>query len=366
VGIVRTLTAAWRDRRLGRVAAGVTSLAALALAAVSGAHTGGTTAFATIVVRDNGVRYSVSVISTAAPPAIADSLAGAQAGRAEATERLIRVFRDSMVVVADGTRCAPGQAQVLPPGAEPDRVTVVVDYACASRVTDLSLRDDTFDVLGDQHHTLAKVDTGADILQFALEPASRDVRLTIAAGRASSAGFTSFLLLGVHHILSGWDHLLFLLALLLRGGTVFTILKIVTAFTAAHSVTLALAVLNVVTLPSRLIESVIALSIAYVAAENLAPRRAVSARWLVSFTFGLVHGFGFSEALRELDLPRAGLASALVGFNLGVEVGQTLVVALVMPLLFLLARRQWAPRFVWTCSLAVLVTGVVLFVERLF
>jgi hydrogenase/urease accessory protein HupE len=341
-------------------------LTVLALPAPSRPHTGGTTAFAAITVSDNGVRYSVSLFTTSAPPAIADTLAGVQAERPDAQQRLVELVREKVQVVGNGTPCAPGQGQVLPPGAEPDRVTVVVDFACARRVTELRLRDDTFDALGSEHHTLAKVTAGSEVRQIAFEPGSRDARVEIATRAGTGGSSTGFFLLGVHHILSGWDHLLFLFALLLRGGSVLSVLKIVTAFTAAHSVTLALAVLDVVTLPSRLVESVIALSIAFVAAENLAPRRALSARWMVSFAFGLVHGFGFSTALRELELPRAGLAASLLGFNLGVEAGQALVVAVVMPLLIVLARAQWAPRFVRTCSLVVLVAGVVLFVERLF
>jgi hypothetical protein len=168
-------------------------------------------------------------------------------------------------------------------------------------------------------------------------------------------------------VLSGWDHLLFLLALLLRGGTILTLLKIVTAVTVAHSVTLALAIFEVVTLPSRLVESVIALSIAFVAAENLFPRRAFSARWAVSFCFGLVHGFGFSAALRELGLPSSGLATSLLAFNLGVEAGQAMVIAAAMPLLLLLFRRaRWASLLTRACSLTILVIGLALSVERIF
>jgi hypothetical protein len=159
--------------------------------------------------------------------------------------------------------------------------------------------------------------------------------------------------------------LLFLLGLLLPGGGLLSLFKIVTAFTLAHSVTLALAVLDLVHLPDRLVESVIALSIAFIAAENLFPRATIARRWVVSFAFGLVHGFGFSSALRELGLPSQGLALSLLGFNLGVEAGQAMVVALVLPLLLLLQRTSWEPRMVSASSLAILIVGRVLFVERL-
>jgi HupE/UreJ protein len=333
-------------------------------ATVASAHTGGTTTFVTITVSGNALRYSASLFASAAPAPIADSLARAQAGQPDARATLVTLFRDRISVVADGTRCEPAPGGVLPPDADPEKVTVVVDFACARTVRNLALRDDTFDVLGADHHTLVKLETGAATQQLAFEPGHRDARVTITDAGAAGEGGTSFVLLGIHHILSGWDHLLFLLALLLRGGTVLAMLKIVTAFTVAHSVTLALAVLDVVTLPDRLIECVIALSIAFVAAENLAPRRSVSARWVVSFAFGLVHGFGFSSALRELGLPRTGLAASLLGFNLGVEAGQAIVVAIALPALLVLARAGRAPLVVRACSATILVIGLALFVER--
>jgi hypothetical protein len=140
--------------------------------------------------------------------------------------------------------------------------------------------------------------------------------------------------------------------------------KIITAFTIAHSITLALAALNIVMLPERLVEATIALSIAYVAAENLFMRKAVSHRWAVSFLFGLVHGFGFSNVLRELGLPKEGLIWSLLNFNLGVETGQAVAVLIAVPILFWLRKFKWEPRAVVAMSVAVLAVGLVLFVER--
>jgi hypothetical protein len=119
-------------------------------------------------------------------------------------------------------------------------------------------------------------------------------------------------------------------------------------------------------LPDRLVEAVIALSIAFVAAENLVLTPVVSRRWLVSFCFGLVHGFGFSSALRDVGLPTHGLLLALFGFNAGVEIGQALVVTVALPLLVLVRRTPWERRVIWGSSLAILLVGVVLFVERAF
>ena len=168
------------------------------------------------------------------------------------------------------------------------------------------MRDDLFDTLGMDYHTIANLMWSAGSQQFVFMPDARETRVTVSTGEATR-GVGSFFLLGIEHILTGYDHLLFLLALILRGGNLWSLFKIITAFTIAHSITLALAALNIVMLPERLVEATIALSIAYVAAENLFMRKAVSHRWAVSFLFGLVHGFGFSNVLRELGLPKEGL-----------------------------------------------------------
>src|SRR5438874_13609878 len=197
---------------------------------------------------------------------------------------------------------------------------VQVDFACGAMVRNLAVRDDVFDVLGPGHHTLAKLEAAGGIQQFALTPDGREARFVVGDRGGSARQTGSFLVLGIEHILTGDDHLLFLFGLLLPGGGLLSLAKIITAFTIAHSVTLSLAVLQIITLPDRLIEAVIALSIAFVAAENLFLNPAVSRRWLVSFAFGLVHGFGFSSALREVYLPAHGLFVSLVGLNARAEV----------------------------------------------
>jgi len=159
---------------------------------------------------------------------------------------------------------------------------------------------------------------------------------------------------------------LFLLALILRGGNFWSLLKIITAFTIAHSITLALSVFGVLTLPTQLVDAVIALSIAYVAAENLFMRHAASHRWVVSFVFGLVHGFAFSSVLRQLGLPREGLVWSLLNFNLGVEVGQAFVILLIAPLLIWIQRMPWQARATTAASAVVLVAGLALFAAQLW
>ncbi len=170
--------------------------------------------------------------------------------------------------------------------------------------------------------------------------------------------------LGVEHIWTGYDHLLFLFGLLLAAPSLRAMLLIVTGFTVAHSITLSAAALGLVTLPSSVVEPAIAASIAYVGLENFwrpTPKRRVG----ITFLLGLVHGFGFAGMLAELGLPRDALALALVAFNGGVEVGQAAVVAVTLPLLLWMRRYPWwERRAVPAASVAVTLAGVYWLVER--
>jgi hypothetical protein len=170
---------------------------------------------------------------------------------------------------------------------------------------------------------------------------------------------------GIWHIWQGYDHVLFLLALLLpavllrvRGrwepiqdflSAFWEVVTIITAFTAAHSITLGLATLGLITLPSQLVESAIAASVVFAACSNLYPALS-HRRWLVAFLFGLIHGFGFATVLSDLGLPKGSLALSLVSFNLGVEVGQLAIVAMFLPLAYGLRKS-------WTYQRLVLVSG---------
>jgi HupE / UreJ protein len=344
----------------GRTLATVLTLVALAEAAPAAAHSGGTNGYATVTIDRRNVHYSLTLWPAALPATVASSLEAARAGDIASRDQMLGVIRSKVTMTAQSHRCEPGRGSLAPPTSK-DSVTLVVDFTCGADVRDLLIRDDLFDVLGMDYHTLARIDALGQTMQFAFTPETRETRVT-----ANVRGTLSFVLLGVEHILSGYDHLLFLFGLLLRGGGLLALVKIVTAFTLAHSVTLALAVFDVVVLPDRLVEAVIALSIACVAAENLVAHPVVARRWVVSFCFGLVHGFGFSSALRELGLPTQGLVLSLFGFNAGVELGQGLVIAAVLPVMVLVRNTRWEPRMMWSSSLAILLVGVVLFVERTF
>jgi hydrogenase/urease accessory protein HupE len=179
--------------------------------------------------------------------------------------------------------------------------------------------------------------------------------------------FAEFVKQGVHHIFIGPDHILFIIGLLLAGGSLVQLLKVVTGFTLAHSITLALATLGIVTLPSRLVEATIAASIVFVGIWTLRRKQdAPDRRLWFAFGFGLIHGFGFASVLGELDLPRYALGTSLLAFNVGVELGQACIVLIVAPLLALILKKSAKAheRIVQLGAFAVTVAGAVWFVQR--
>ena len=327
------------------------------------AHSGGTTGMATLTVDGNRIRYELT-LPDIPPGPLADRIGLGRPDAVADYRPLVEAIGEKVRLRAGGADCRAAEGNVITPTASNIRVTGVVTFECPGTIARLQVRDDLPDVLGTDHHTIALVvwPGGSQSIAFGAE--ARDASVAVTAAPAGLRGAGSFFLLGIEHILTGYDHLLFLLVLILAGGGLLQLLKIVTAFTLAHTITLGLAAYDVVTLPGALVEAVIALSIAYVAAENLFPRYAVSRRWTISFVFGLVHGFGFSSVLREIGLPRDNLLLSLLNFNLGVEAGQAGFVLLALPMLLYIRRRTWAPRFTLAVSAIVLAAGVYLFFER--
>lgn len=174
-----------------------------------------------------------------------------------------------------------------------------------------------------------------------------------------------FIQLGLEHILTGYDHMLFLLALLFVKMNFRSIAAVVTSFTFAHSITLILAALDVVSLPSRFVEATIALTICYVALENLWSKNHQH-RCALTFAFGLIHGFGFAGVLQEMALPNNHELTALLTFNLGVELGQLLIVVCIYPMLRKAENFYWWPRAAQIGSIFAGLAGTYWFVTRVF
>jgi HupE / UreJ protein len=326
------------------------------------AHTAGSTGFAVVTVHGQTVRYVLTLT--------AEVMQGVLTAPAGNFDFLAEAVAQHIAVAANDTGCAAAPGSVQPPSAMRPTIVVTIDYACAGPPRTLSLTDNVFDMLGPDHHTLTTVQWPEGREQLLFAPDHRQARLALAGATATPESGSAesspiaFFRLGVEHILTGYDHILFLFVLILRGGQLRSLLGIVTAFTVAHSITLALAVLGVVIIPSAIVEPVIALSIAYVAIENIFRRRAASGRWAVSFVFGLVHGFGFAGALLALGLPPSGIVGSLLFFNIGVEAGQAMVVAALFPALLWLCRFAWERRAVTAISAAVFVAALALAIER--
>jgi hydrogenase/urease accessory protein HupE len=191
-------------------------------------------------------------------------------------------------------------------------------------------------------HELAKkmLSQKANILEFNLE--SQPIQS--ATEKQSSSTFIDFLKLGVEHILTGYDHLLFLFSLLVVTRSFWPAIKIITFFTIAHSITLALAGLNIVDIPSNIVEPLIAATIVYVGLENVirGDKVTTTQRCLLTFFFGLIHGFGFAGVLREMGISsiETGILIPLFSFNLGVELGQITVAAIVLPMIWRLHKQE--------------------------
>ncbi|HMM65608.1 MAG TPA: HupE/UreJ family protein [Dokdonella sp.] len=241
---------------------------------------------------------------------------------------------------------------------------LMLEGQCAAAIANLEVDYSLLFDLDAQHRGLLHLERGAGTMPIATAVFPKDHSRQAFAMDGGSSGWRNlggFIADGVRHIAIGYDHVLFLVALLLpavlrrRDGrwigvdslraAFWNIAAMVTAFTVAHSITLSMATLGWINLPSRLVESAIALSVLLTALDNLfafLPRR----RWLVAFAFGLLHGFGFASVLRDLALPRADLALSLFGFNLGVEIGQLAIVLVLAPTAFLLRNRSLYPRYI--------------------
>lgn len=240
-----------------------------------------------------------------------------------------------------------------------------------------AIRYTLFKDIDTTHRATARIDWGGAVSTQVLNP-QEDAAASPSGEQA--AGPLAFVREGIHHIVTGYDHVLFLLCLLFPSvmrrtptgwkpvqqlsQALWPVLGIVTVFTVAHSITLLLAALQWVSIPGSIIEPAIAVTIVLAALDNLRPvlgRR----RLLVTFLFGLVHGFGFAGLLEELQLPTSAFVSALLQFNLGLELGQVVIVAAVAAALFLVRQsRGYVPWVVQGGSAAAIAVGVIWFIER--
>ena len=289
-----------------------------------------------------------------------------------AAPRIAAYVTDRIALAGDGTACpiTLGTAQLvdLSDGAY---WALPVHAACAHRPTTLAVTYNLLFDLGAQHRGLVHLD-GQTLIARDATP------LTVALGATTST--LSFVKEGIWHIWMGLDHILFLLCLVLPAvfqrrtarwqaadslrDVVIEVFETVTAFTLAHSITLVISAVGLVTLPSRFVETAIALSVVAAALNNLL--RTIDARWAVAFALGLLHGFGFSSVLIDLGLPSKELIGALLGFNVGVELGQAAIVLVALPVLFLIRRTLAYQALLWAGSASVVLVASVWSYQRCF
>ena len=273
-----------------------------------------------------------------------------------------------LTVAADGHTLSPDW-QGIEPIAERQSLRLRITYALppdtAPGTVLVSTRLFPYDP---QHQTFLNVYEGEALTQAILDGRHDSFQYFAGTRQGTFAVIAKMLPAGIHHILIGPDHILFLIGLLLTGGSLRQLALIVTAFTIAHSLTLSLAALNIVSPPERLIEPAIALSIIYVGADNLLRDGGRDMRMWIAFGFGFIHGFGFANVLREMELPQRALAWSLLSFNLGVEVGQLLIVGVVASALAWVRLRSAsiARQVAYVGSIVVIVAGACWFVQRVF
>ena len=262
---------------------------------------------------------------------------------------------------------------------------------CKKAIHHLNLNYTLFSDLDPSHRGLLKLDysavdeTGRNLKKFTktaiFGPDNPTQSFTLSAPNRFNE-LKEYMAEGIWHIWIGFDHILFLISLLLPAVLVYSnktwqpaphfkttfidVIKVVTAFTIAHSITLTLATLQVIELPSRWVEATIAASVILAALNNLFPYL-LKRRWLAAFVFGLIHGFGFAAVLADLGLQKDALVVALIGFNLGVEIGQLAILSLFVPAAFAL-RKSWVYQYIifYGGSLIIIIIAAAWFIERAF
>jgi len=293
-------------------------------------------------------------------------------GGAKAQEKTLSVTLLSRITLTADGAALTGQLRGIEPIIDRKDVRLRFWFPCVKAPKTLHVRALLFPY-DPRHKTYVSV-FQAETLERQAVLSKDSPELDFQAGTRQSIGSVvrQFVFEGVHHIFLGPDHILFIVGLLFLGGTLKQLLKIVTAFTIAHSITLALATLNILNPPARLIEPTIALSIVFVGLHSLLSKSKTDGigdpRLLFAFCFGFIHGFGFANALHEMALPRYALGWSLFSFNVGVEIGQMCIVLAVAPLLSLLRRRSplVGHRVVMAGSVGVILAGAFWFVQRAF
>ena len=342
-------------------------------APVASAHVRDSTGYSRITAEGQRVSYDLSleygILARAVDLGPDAAAAGDNARRADfladGRDALQAYLADRVSVFLDGAAC---EAHLATTGVR-DRDGVPyaelgIIYDCGASAGSYQVKYQVFrdtDAVADDHTNIVDYKLGGHEGQAVLEDGGDELKV----GEGSAAGAAGrFGVMGVWHILSGLDHVLFVIALALGATGLRNLLGVVSMFTLAHSVTLVSALLGWISVPASVVEPLIALSIAFVGAENLlgASRR----RLPVVFVFGLLHGLGFAGSLRVTDEFSWGLVGSLLSFNIGIEAGQALLLLVAFPLILLARRTRWSAPAMRGATATVAAVGLFWFIERFF
>ena len=338
------------------------------------AHVRSTTGFSDITRQGSGIRYELSLeyellaatIGLGRKALTADSDAEREAVLERSEARIASYLEPNLALFLDGVEC-PGAVEGTTMQRRQDLpyAVLVLSYDCpgspsGAYAVSYGVFSDSESVV-DEHTNIADYRLGDDAGRFVFDNGHRELAVGRVGLLSSSVRFVT---MGVDHIMAGADHVLFVVALLLGAGSFRNVMKLALAFTAAHSVTLGLASLGWVDVPPAIVEPLIALSIAYVAAENLLGGENRH-RLPVTFGFGLLHGLGFASTLTFASDISWQLLASLLTFNIGIEVGQAVIILVLFPLLLLVRRYAWSRPAHAAAAAVIALFGTFWFFERL-
>lgn len=334
----------------------------LAIASQVHAHESiGSVSNAIVIPHESQIEYYLSI-----PPTLADLLDA----NGYTTEAALReYFSWTLKIVSRGADCQLSQLAAVATQVSGNRI-IHLTFGCEQWVTDLTITSTEFLDLDEKHIQFLKLaaeDDPKKVIQEGILTLDNPVFHAADVNIGSSVHLyrvTRFFMLGIRHILSGYDHIAFILAAILVVPGFVPLLKLVTSFTVAHSITLSLAFFGVVSLSANIVEPLIALTIAVVAFENVL-FKTFKWRWLLIFCFGLIHGLGFVGVLQQITISRQELLVALLAFNLGIEAGQLAIVAAGVGGLYYLRQASWAPVLVRWLSVLIGMFGLTWFFSRL-
>lgn len=302
-----------------------------------------------------------------------------------ATPAVLAYLSTRLLVTGDGAACELVAAPVPEMIEHSDGPYAVFSFSgeCAKAPREWALTSTALFEFDANHRAFARWQSGAQQSSTLLTPSRQTLAVGEAGSNASTATFATYWQEGLAHVWSGWDHMLFIAGLFLAaalvrvqgrwqpvprlGPALLDATKLVTAFTIAHAVTLCLTALGWIALSSRLVESLVALSVLFAGLNNVFPMVTRRGLFALAWLFGLIHGTAIAGALLDLGLPPTGRLLALLGFNLGVEAAQLLLVLILVPIAFALRHwRGYVPAVLWPGSVLVAAAGLVWFVDRAF